>query len=217
MFALIRHGETDWNLAGRLQGRSDVPLNDRGREQAMDAAARLRGMLHWSAVVSSPLVRARETAQIIASALDVHFHGTLVELMEQDFGYAEGLPVAQFEGLWPRWRELGMESGADVGVRGRTALERLSADNPGGHLVVVTHGALIRRTVAAISGLPFEHIPPVPNGSPSLLTEHLGVWRVETLAEVDFATVRDAAGTASKSVAGSDALSKSPRGASAPL
>ena len=62
---LIRHGQTDWNLADKLQGSSDIPLNDTGRGQALEAAGLLAGV-EWSAIVSSPLGRARETAEIIA-------------------------------------------------------------------------------------------------------------------------------------------------------
>ena len=67
---LIRHGQTDWNSQDKLQGSSDVPLNDTGRGQALEAARVLAGA-EWSAIVSSPLMRARETAQIIAAELGI--------------------------------------------------------------------------------------------------------------------------------------------------
>ena len=74
--AFIRHGQTDWNREGLLQGSSDIPLNDTGRAQARDALMTLRSM-PWDVVVSSPLRRARETAQIIADALGLELGGTL--------------------------------------------------------------------------------------------------------------------------------------------
>ncbi len=62
----IRHGETDWNLARRLQGLTDVPLNEKGRLQAKECGDRLRGEgVTFDRVYVSPLVRARETAALI--------------------------------------------------------------------------------------------------------------------------------------------------------
>ena len=70
MFAFIRHGQTDWNRDDRLQGSSDIPLNETGREQAHEAAGLLRDG-GWEVIVSSPLMRARDTAQIIADDLNI--------------------------------------------------------------------------------------------------------------------------------------------------
>ncbi|NQD89088.1 histidine phosphatase family protein, partial [Paenarthrobacter sp. CM16] len=64
-FALVRHGQTDWNAERRLQGSTDIPLNDVGREQAREAVAFLSDQ-QWDTVVASPLSRAAETAEIIA-------------------------------------------------------------------------------------------------------------------------------------------------------
>lgn len=65
----VRHGETESNRAGRLQGRSDLPMNETGRRQAAAAAMELAGTGPWDVVVSSPLFRARQSAQIIADLL----------------------------------------------------------------------------------------------------------------------------------------------------
>ena len=92
---LVRHGETDWNLAGRFQGRSDVPLNQKGVEQANALASALRKE-SLAAIYSSPLVRAKETARLIKV---FHPSSPLFEdegLVEMDLGEFEGI-----EG--PRW------------------------------------------------------------------------------------------------------------------
>ena len=87
---LVRHGETDWNLQRRIQGSTDIPLNNTGRQQA-SRTGRLLARRHWDAVITSPLSRAAETAQIIAVELDLPAPESLPELVERAYGEAEGL------------------------------------------------------------------------------------------------------------------------------
>ena len=75
---LVRHGETDWNAAGRLQGHTDRPLNEYGRTQAKRLAEQLAGD-GIAAIYASDLVRARETAEILGERLDVEFEGEATE------------------------------------------------------------------------------------------------------------------------------------------
>jgi broad specificity phosphatase PhoE len=100
----IRHGETDWNVAGRLQGRRDVPLNARGREQASHCGAILRDLFARDAgdpaeldYVSSPLGRACQTMELVRSALGLPPADYRVEprLAEISFGEWEGFTIAQ--------------------------------------------------------------------------------------------------------------------------
>src|SRR5659263_225716 len=90
VICIVRHGETDWNAQGRLQGREDIELNDAGRQQARKIAAYLSGE-HWDAVVSSPLKRAYETAQIVAGILSVSDIEVEELITERDYGEASGL------------------------------------------------------------------------------------------------------------------------------
>src|SRR3954452_24611267 len=86
---LVRHGETDWNAEGRLQGHTDRPLNEYGRRQAKELAARLAGG-HVDAIYASDLSRARETAEIVGERLGL----TVVidpDLRETNWGTWEGL------------------------------------------------------------------------------------------------------------------------------
>ncbi|MGZ3298047.1 MAG: histidine phosphatase family protein [Asticcacaulis sp.] len=91
MFFVLRHGQTDWNLQARLQGSTDIPLNDTGREQARQAAERLHG-LGITRIVSSPLSRALETARIVGERLGLapDIDGRLIE---RNFGLFEGLTL----------------------------------------------------------------------------------------------------------------------------
>ncbi|MGW9182427.1 histidine phosphatase family protein [Agromyces sp. NPDC055661] len=166
LLALIRHGQTDWNLAGRMQGRTDIPLNETGRAQALAAAAPLAAE-PWDVVVSSPLDRARETAAIIARELDLPVGGAYDELIEQDFGEAEGTLVSELDVRWPKRDFADMEPDVEVGPRGIRGLDRIAVDHPGARVLAVAHGTLIRFTLAAISGHDPRHYPRLDNASSS--------------------------------------------------
>jgi uncharacterized phosphatase len=160
-WALVRHGETEWNRTGRLQGRADIPLNDAGRAQALAAAEELAKQGPWDLVVSSTLSRARETARIIAKRLGT---GAVVEvpaLVERDYGRAEG---ASIEGLDEKTKAELMASGESaesVVLRGTAALAWLAASHRGRRLVIVSHGTLMRLVLTALHGRDF---PRVENG-----------------------------------------------------
>lgn len=150
---LIRHGQTDWNLEERLQGATDVPLNDAGREQARAAGRRLHAeALGWDVLVSSPLGRAVETARIIGDALGLELAATYDELVERGFGPHEGSRLGGLEGpARERILSAGEPAGA-VARRGLAALRRIRDDHPGRSVLVVAHGSLIRLTVSELNG-----------------------------------------------------------------
>jgi probable phosphoglycerate mutase len=151
---LFRHGETDWNREGRLQGHIDTPLNATGLAQAQALAESLRAH-RLDAVLSSDLSRARTTAQIVAEALAVPL---FIEtgLREVDVGAAEGLLWAEAktrfsEGLTERWYSdgdvafPGGETGIATRIRGLAALRRFTAAHPYRRIGVSTHGAIVRQ------------------------------------------------------------------------
>lgn len=148
--ALVRHGQTSWNVADLLQGSSDIPLNDTGRAQAREAAGLLAGA-HWDAIVTSPLVRAVETAGIIADALDLARPETSIGLVERDYGEAEGLTkeqaTARFGAVWP-----GEESYEHLKERAVTAVDAVAANHSGTALIIATHGTFIRAFADVIVG-----------------------------------------------------------------
>ncbi|WP_432562591.1 histidine phosphatase family protein [Kineococcus sp. SYSU DK003] len=172
--ALVRHGETDWNRDGRLQGRTDIPLNDTGRAQALDLARQLVGQ-GWVAITSSPLSRARETAQIIADVLDLELLAPHDDLVERDFGQAEGGDREDLAARFPDGERPGQESWADLAARGAGALRRLRAEHGDDPLIVVAHGTFIRGTVDGLVGV---ELPRLANAT-SVLVEGSGDdWRL---------------------------------------
>jgi probable phosphoglycerate mutase len=151
-FALVRHGQTDWNAQRRLQGSTDIPLNDVGRGQARDAVGVL-SRYEWDAIVSSPLCRAAETAALIAGGLGLGVPRRVAELTERSFGPAEGLQNG------PELDELripggfrGAESEDEAASRGLNSLEALAREFRGGRVLVIAHGSLIRVTLSRALG-----------------------------------------------------------------
>ncbi len=164
---LVRHGQSLWNAEGRWQGQADPPLSPLGESQSAEAAERLAAM-GFTAVVTSDLVRARRTAEIIAGALGLADVRLEPGLREIDVGVWTGLTRPEIEACWPGeladWSEgrseapPGGESRQHLAARARRALVRVAgAAPPGARLLLVTHGALIRNLDRAL-GLPPQSI-----------------------------------------------------------
>lgn len=146
---LIRHGLTDWNALGRIQGHSDIPLNDEGRRQAGLLAERLvteRESVQWDFIVASELSRAQETAQIIADRLHIPLLEPDQRLKERSFGQVEGLTWQEREEKWGAdWEtlELGQEKIEDIQARGLEFLNHTMEQYPEQNILVVSHGGFL--------------------------------------------------------------------------
>lgn len=174
---LLRHGETDWNRERRIQGLSDIPLNETGRRQAREAGKLLRVELADAGdvvMVSSDLSRAVETAEIIARELGVGGPRPYAGLRERGYGEAEGVLVDDVPTLFgsaERDRIPGAETSVALRERALRALGEIAADitsdAPGATVVAVAHGALIAEVVRYASGgaLPLPGAR-IPNGYP---------------------------------------------------
>jgi glucosyl-3-phosphoglycerate phosphatase len=162
-----RHGNTDWNADSRVQGQTDVPLNDLGHQQAIDAAELLL-RLRPDVIVASDLKRAADTAAALAAltGLPVHYDD---RLRERYFGAWQGLTMAEVAEQRPaeyrRWQAgadvLGddVETLDDLGKRVAEALQAaIDLAPPGGTAVVVTHGAAARQGVGHLVGWPREQL-----------------------------------------------------------
>lgn len=157
-FALVRHGQTDWNAQRRLQGSTDIPLNDVGRGQASDAVAVLSGQ-QWDAIVSSPLGRAAETANLIADGLGLSVARHIPELTERSFGPAEGLQAGpELDALRIPGGFRGAESEDEAASRGLAALETLAEEFRGRRVLVVAHGTLIRVSLSRAIGRTLDSV-----------------------------------------------------------
>lgn len=174
-FTLVRHGETDWNRAGIVQGGTDIPLNELGREQARHAAGAL-AFHGCTGIVSSTLSRAAETAAIIAAELALPLWAPVSELCEQRFGEAEGTAWAGFAERFPEGPS-GQETVHEVRTRALESLQTLAATASGispDNIVVVTHGGVIK----ALTGHPdlsgHDFGGPAANGSITRLALHDG-------------------------------------------
>jgi broad specificity phosphatase PhoE len=143
---LVRHGETDWNADGRLQGQTDRPLSDFGRRQARRLADELADE-ELEAIYSSDLSRARETAEIVGERLGLQVVLD-ADLREKDWGTWEGLTAVERDRV-----EFIGESIEAHQERTLHALRRISERHPGnGRVLVVTHGGSMRRVQTATLG-----------------------------------------------------------------
>ena len=149
--ALVRHGQTDWNLEGRLQGRTDIPLNDTGRAQARALGKSLRGA-GWDVVLASPLGRAQETATLIAAELGAQTGAAVPELTERAFGPMEGLIMAEVSEAEAAKMLSELETREAILIRALPALLSLSQQHAGRNLMVVSHGATMRNVRDALAG-----------------------------------------------------------------
>src|SRR5262249_6584030 len=154
---LWRHGQTQWNVEGRFQGQSDIPLDPAGEQQARRAARLLAG-LRPDAIVSSDLSRAMATAAPLALLTGLTVT-TDKDLRERYGGLWEGLTDAEIRARFPEehaaWLPPEGESSAFVAERAGAALERIAAGMvPGMLVVVVSHGAAIRLGAARLLGFP---------------------------------------------------------------
>jgi len=172
---LIRHALTDWNVSGRIQGKSDVPLSDDGRKQARQLARYVRGLESDAVIFCSPLARARETASIAFPDREIQFDARLAEL---DFGAFEGRSQAENEerAEWAWWVADPFERTTPDGESYRDLRERAVAwlgdlgEAP--HVVAMSHSGTIQMLLSHFLGV--ER----PRWRKRIYLRHTGVSRV---------------------------------------
>lgn len=146
---LIRHGSTAWNKEARVQGHTDNPLDAEGLKQAALLAERLSGE-QWDYIYSSDLLRARQTAEIIAKRLGLEIAGLVPGIREMYAGLIEGTTEQERVERWGAdWKrlDLGLENPEASEIRGSRAIEEIAEKHPGSHILIVSHGAILRSSL----------------------------------------------------------------------
>lgn len=190
-FYLFRHGETNWNLEKRIQGSTDIELNERGIEQAQELVP-LLSKFDLEVIFSSDLKRASKTGEIVANALKIPLLQD-ERLREANFGDAEGKTVEEIielygSDLWENFRHMkkdkadirfpGGESRLESVMRMRSVIDQIIKDPNYQRVGIATHGGVVRNLLH--SYLPDDHESlPIPNCVVYRLHYHSGNFNVE--------------------------------------
>jgi len=164
LICVVRHGETDWNTAGILQGWLDVPINERGRMQARGLAQAFAGS-GFACVYTSPLRRASETAEIIAALLRLPPPACHDGLKERNFGVIQGIPKAELAELNPSLLEHIVKRNPDTRFEQGETMDEcatrvldgvmdIARQRPGERILAVTHGWVMDAITREVRGLP---------------------------------------------------------------
>jgi len=184
---LIRHGETEWNKVGRIQGTTDVPLNDRGISQARACGAHLKAQ-DWDVIVTSPLERARHTAAIINEKLNLPLI-EMAEFQEKHFGKAEGLTAQERYGLYPDKNYPGQEKPEAFRSRLISGLTQLNEQFVDKRVLVVAHGGVIHTILEQLAFGEFDAATVrLQNGGMNHIQFVERRWRIQTCNFVDHLT-----------------------------
>lgn len=151
---IVRHGETDWNVKKLLQGKTDIELNENGKHQAELLKDKIN-INNIDVVICSPLIRTRQTAEIlISNKLDIKYDKLIVE---RGFGNYEGKPI-EFELIGKQWdyklndKENGIESIQDCLKRAQRFIDKLNKEYNNKNILIVSHGSFIKALHFCIKG-----------------------------------------------------------------
>lgn len=176
VMGMFRHGQTEWNINLRLQGTADIPLNKTGIDQVAQAAAFIGD---WDVLLTSPLARARHSAEILSPALNLE-PVVSERLLERSFGIGEGMTYEQWRQRYAQLESIpGAESETSVFSRCQKLLDEIKLEHSGKRVLVVTHGALIRFVLNLVTD---NELPPKGERlmNASLHTfRHKGTWEVD--------------------------------------
>lgn len=147
---LIRHGQTDWNLEGRFQGREDIALNEQGILQAKECGEAINNE-KFHAVITSPLSRARKTAEIIAEELSIDQIIIEEAITERDFSKVSGMTPKEREAFYASGEKDDKEPWEDLSRRMMSSIRRYAERFYNHNIVMVSHGASINSVLSVLS------------------------------------------------------------------
>jgi uncharacterized phosphatase len=149
---LIRHGETDWNSLGKYQGRENIPLNEIGIKQ-MEETAQYLNQIHWDKIITSPLQRAKASAEIISKSLGIENSIEEIDFVERDYGKISGMTMEEANNKFQdgKYNENDIEPYKILKRRSYNALMKWIKEFKGSNIIIVSHGAVINSILSKIS------------------------------------------------------------------
>lgn len=176
-FCLVRHGSTDWNIEGRIQGCTDTTLNQQGRREVSELAQSLKRQ-DWEFIITSELQRAKETGEIISDMLQIPLF-SYKGLREREFGPLEGLTLHEIKERYPGWGDGDLflpelESRQELKTRALKVMGLLANLFPARQLIIVSHGGFLRAFFRA--GLGLERAAPANAEKVEVVWD--GAWKV---------------------------------------
>ena len=176
---IVRHGETDWNTQGRFQGLEDIPLNENGRKQALLATKYLKEQ-KCDAIVSSPLSRAKDTAEIIGKNIGIEKIEIMQDFIERDLGSASGLLPEERKRRFPDGIITDAEPKLKLRKRVFDAMYNLHNKYTNKKIIVVTHGGIINSIMKKLTDDVFDpNKIKILNGSVTVLKGNGIDWKLE--------------------------------------
>lgn len=172
---VVRHGESEWNVKGLIQGQSDSFLTQEGEKQAYQLVEDLKS-IKFKAIFSSNLIRAKKTADIIALEKNLAVE-TSEAIIERNFGKLDGKPGKQIGIFYELQRKAdsnsykfyGIESDEEIVNRMFTFLREIAVAYCGKNALVVTHGSLVRVLLTHLGYVTLDQIPPFSVGNAAIV------------------------------------------------
>lgn len=177
---LVRHGQTDWNLKGRIQSIENYPLNETGQKQASFLSEKLKDV-SFQSVITSGLTRTTETALIIVQDNPLKF--TIDQrLRERNYGSWEGVPKEEYHGA-TKENKWDVEKDSHVTERAMEALKDIAQQHSGSNVLVVSHGGVLRNVIALLQNVSPKSIKP-ENAGYVILSYCEGKWSIKDMHDI---------------------------------
>ena len=181
--SFVRHGETEWNALGKIQGQTDIPLNKKGIQQAKECGVFV-GQSPWDVLITSPLKRAKQTAEEINQHIKLDIID-MAEFMEKYFGDAEGMTKEDRLKKYPDRNYLNQEETTDLISRVMAGIHKIHNNHQGLNVLVVAHGGVINAILAELSVGKVSEKTELINGGITTISMRQNQWIIEQINYID--------------------------------